>query len=91
MLPCLTKPPLVPPRAAGFLPRARQTLLFSATMPQAVQQVAGLALKGKHSFIDTIKEEDSATNVQARAQATREGAECRGQTCSSYVHLFHQC
>ncbi len=28
-------------------------------------QVAGLALKQQHSFIDTIGEEDSATNVQA--------------------------
>ncbi|PRW59356.1 DEAD box RNA helicase isoform B [Chlorella sorokiniana] len=51
-------------RVLSFLPRDRQTLLFSATMPQAVQQVAGLALKQQHSFIDTIGEEDSATNVQ---------------------------
>lgn len=40
-------------------------------MPQAVQQVAGLALKAQHSFIDTIKEEDSATNVQARQSIGR--------------------
>ena len=39
----------------GFLPRTRQTLLFSATMPQSVQQVAGLALKKEYKFIDTIK------------------------------------
>lgn len=51
-------------KVLGFLPRSRQTLLFSATMPQSVQQVAGLALKQQHAFIDTIKEEDSATNVQ---------------------------
>lgn len=57
-----TSLPLPPP--AGFLPRARQTLLFSATMPQAVQQVAGLALKQQHAFIDTIREEDADTNVQ---------------------------
>lgn len=48
----------------GFLPRNRQTLLFSATMPQSVQQVAGLALKQQHTFIDTINEDDAATNVQ---------------------------
>ncbi|EFN51650.1 hypothetical protein CHLNCDRAFT_59143 [Chlorella variabilis] len=53
----------------SFLPKSRQTLLFSATMPQAVQQVAGLALKKQHAFIDTIGEEDSATNTQARLPA----------------------
>ena len=36
--------------------------------PLACAQVAGLALKQQHSFIDTIGEEDSATNVQARAR-----------------------
>lgn len=35
-------------------------------MPQSVQQVAGLALKPQHTFIDTIKEEDSATNIQVQ-------------------------
>ena len=36
LLPCPARPPRPP---AGFLPKSRQTLLFSATMPQAVQQV----------------------------------------------------
>jgi superfamily II DNA/RNA helicase len=66
----LLTPPLPPsPRTpAGYLPRQRQTLLFSATMPQGVQQVAGLALRQGYSFIDTIKEEDTATNVQVKMQ-----------------------
>ena len=66
----------------GFLPRTRQTLLFSATMPQSVQQVAGLALKKEYKFIDTIKEEDAATNVQvggcAAAAAAVRGRGQRG-------------
>jgi ATP-dependent RNA helicase MSS116 len=47
-----------------FLPRDRQTLLFSATMPGSVHQVAGLALRPKYAFVDTVPAEDAATNVQ---------------------------
>lgn len=54
-------------KVLSFLPRARQTLLFSATMPQAVRQISGLALAAQHAFIDTIGEEDSATNTQVGA------------------------
>lgn len=46
-----------------YLPQERQTLLFSATMPQSVQKVAGLALRHDHEFIDTV-DEDTETNVQ---------------------------
>ena len=47
-----------------FLPASRQTLLFSATMPQSVQSVAGLALRKGYSFVDTVGEEQAATNSQ---------------------------
>jgi len=47
-----------------FLPKDRQTLLFSATMPKEVQQVAGLALKKEHVFVDTVEqEEETHTHV----------------------------
>lgn len=62
---------------AGFLPRQRQTLLFSATMPQAVQQVAGLALRSDYAFIDTVGQEEADTNIQVglgRALGVRGGA-----------------
>jgi len=53
-----------------FLPKERQTLLFSATLPVGVKQVAGLALKPNHAFINTVSEEDAATNVQVEQYAT---------------------
>eukprot|EP00890_Picochlorum_soloecismus_P006246 jgi/Picsp_1/6622/NSC_03965-R1_dead-box atp-dependent rna helicase 31-like len=47
-----------------FLPKNRQTLLFSATMPKEVQQVTGLALKKEHVFVDTVEqEEETHTHV----------------------------
>lgn len=42
----------------GYLPRDRQTLLFSATMPQEVQQVTGLALKKEKIVVDTVENEE---------------------------------
>lgn len=53
-------------KVLGNLPKERQTLLFSATMPQTVKQVAGLALRKEYTFIDTVKEDDSATNIQVQ-------------------------
>lgn len=53
-------------RILKFVPRQRQTLLFSATMPQAVQQVAGLALRPDYTFVDTVGEERDATNIQVQ-------------------------
>eukprot|EP00889_Picochlorum_renovo_P005624 jgi/Picre1/32654/NNA_008000.t1 len=50
-------------KIVGFLPKNRQTLLFSATMPQAVQQVAGLALKPDYTFVDTVHEKEDATHA----------------------------
>jgi hypothetical protein len=47
----------------GYLPRSRQTLLFSATLPQAVTQVVGLAMKPDHRYIDTVGEEASDTHL----------------------------
>lgn len=42
----------------SFLPKNRQTLLFSATMPQEVQQVTGLALKKDRIVVDTVEDEE---------------------------------
>ncbi len=48
----------------GYLPRDRQTLLFSATIPKGVKEVAGLALRQSHKFVDTVGKEDHDTNTQ---------------------------
>lgn len=39
--------------------RSRQTLLFSATMPQDVRKIAQLALKDQYQFVDCVGEEES--------------------------------
>ncbi|KAI3422743.1 uncharacterized protein J3R85_011830 [Psidium guajava] len=36
------------------LPRQRQSLLFSATMPKEVRRISQLVLKREHAFIDTV-------------------------------------
>ncbi|KAK4705975.1 hypothetical protein P7C70_g230, partial [Phenoliferia sp. Uapishka_3] len=41
----------------------RQTLLFSATVPQQVHQIASLALLPNHAFISTISEADANTHA----------------------------
>ncbi|GAA5970892.1 hypothetical protein JCM3765_000846 [Sporobolomyces pararoseus] len=50
----------------GFLPNRtsspRQTLLFSATIPQQVHQIASLALLPNHAFVSTIPPEEENTH-----------------------------
>ena len=50
----------------------RQTLLFSATLPADVQQVAQIATRGggKTKLIDTVGEEDQATHAHVPQRAT---------------------
>ena len=62
----------------GYLPRDRQTLLFSATIPKGVQEVAGLALKKGHNFIDTVGKEDHDTNIQVGTGLRLHGVGGRG-------------
>lgn len=56
-------------RILAALPRERQTLLFSATMPPEVRSVAGLALKRDHAFVDTVGEAASHTHEHVRQRA----------------------
>ncbi|RHY33404.1 hypothetical protein DYB32_001640 [Aphanomyces invadans] len=42
----------------AFLPTQRQTLLFSATLPESLDHIKRLALKPGHVFIDTVGEEE---------------------------------
>ena len=48
----------------SFIPRERQTLLFSATVPKQVQNIAANALRPGYAYVDCVGEEDSATNLQ---------------------------
>lgn len=53
----------------AVLPKQRQTLLFSATMPPEVRTVAGLALRRDHAFVDTVGEEATHTHEHVRQTA----------------------
>lgn len=46
----------------------RQTLLFSATVPKSVSEIAGIALKPKFEFIDTVGEDEEQTHVHVRQE-----------------------
>ena len=57
-------------RIMNFLPKQRQTLLFSATYPDQLDQVVRFALKPGYSVIDTVGvEEGPQTNTQVTQQS----------------------
>ncbi|PSS03958.1 DEAD-box ATP-dependent RNA helicase [Actinidia chinensis var. chinensis] len=47
------------------VPKQRQTLLFSATVPEEVRRICHIALKRDHEFIDTIGQGTEETHSQA--------------------------
>ncbi|TVU35904.1 hypothetical protein EJB05_17811, partial [Eragrostis curvula] len=48
----------------SFIPKERQTLLFSATVPGEVRQISHVAMKKDHVFINTVQEGDEETHAQ---------------------------
>ncbi|OWZ23565.1 DEAD/DEAH box RNA helicase [Phytophthora megakarya] len=55
-------------RIIGFLPKQRQTLLFSATLPASTEELKQVALRKDYSFVDTIDENEADTNVQTEQE-----------------------
>ncbi|KAK4418525.1 DEAD-box ATP-dependent RNA helicase 31 [Sesamum alatum] len=53
-------------KIVAAVPKQRQTLLFSATIPQEVRQVCHIALKRDHEFINTVQEGSEDTHAQVR-------------------------
>jgi superfamily II DNA/RNA helicase len=53
-------------RIITALPKERQTLLFSATVPQGVRQICHVALRRDHEFISTVEEGTEETHAQVR-------------------------
>lgn len=49
-------------RIIAALPKERQTLLFSATVPKEVNQMSQIALKREHEFINTVEEGSEETH-----------------------------
>ncbi|KAK7292797.1 hypothetical protein RJT34_15651 [Clitoria ternatea] len=48
------------------VPKQRQTLLFSATIPEEVRQVCHIALRRDHEVINTVQEGTEETHAQVR-------------------------
>lgn len=46
------------------VPKQRQTLLFSATVPPEVRQICHIALKRDHEYINTVEEGSEETHTQ---------------------------
>ena len=46
----------------------RQTLLFSATIPDQVEVIAGIAMRPQYNFVDTVGEEEQ-THLHVRQSA----------------------
>jgi len=55
-------------RILAFLPKRRQTLLFSATMPTGLREVVGLALQKSHVVIDCINDHDPNSHTNAQVE-----------------------
>lgn len=53
-------------RIISAVPKQRQTLLFSATVPDEVRQICHIALKRDHEFINTVEEGSEETHSQVR-------------------------
>jgi ATP-dependent RNA helicase MSS116 len=48
--------------------QTRQTLLFSATIPSSVSEIAGIAMRPDYNFVDTVGEESEQTHLHVQQQ-----------------------
>lgn len=48
--------------------QSRQTLLFSATIPDSVSEIAGIAMQGDYNFVDTVGEDTEQTHLHVQQQ-----------------------
>ncbi|PKA54082.1 DEAD-box ATP-dependent RNA helicase 31 [Apostasia shenzhenica] len=53
-------------KIVAAVPKQRQTLLFSATVPDEVRQICYIAMKRDHEFINTVEEGSEETHSQVR-------------------------
>ncbi|RWR93266.1 DEAD-box ATP-dependent RNA helicase 31-like protein isoform X1 [Cinnamomum micranthum f. kanehirae] len=53
-------------RIIAAVPKQRQTLLFSATIPEEVRQICHVALQKDHEFVNTVEEGSEETHSQVR-------------------------
>ncbi|KAL4159480.1 hypothetical protein PRNP1_000057 [Phytophthora ramorum] len=55
-------------RIIGYLPKQRQTLLFSAALPASTEELKRVALRSDYAFVDTIDENEADTNAQTEQE-----------------------
>jgi len=55
-------------RIIRILPKARQTLLFTATVPSQMHAVLSVAMKKDHVFIDCVGESEEQTNAMVKQE-----------------------
>jgi len=48
--------------------KTRQTLLFSATIPNQVNEIAGIAMRPNFNFVDTVGEDNEQTHLHVQQQ-----------------------
>lgn len=48
--------------------KSRQTLLFSATLPKSVSEIASIAMRKDYNFVDTVGEEAEQTHMHVQQQ-----------------------
>ncbi|KAF6134435.1 hypothetical protein GIB67_042297 [Kingdonia uniflora] len=53
-------------KIVAAVPKERQTLLFSATVPEEVRQICHVALKRDHEYINTVQEGSEETHSQVK-------------------------
>ncbi|XP_073007344.1 DEAD-box ATP-dependent RNA helicase 31-like [Typha latifolia] len=53
-------------KIVASVPKQRQTLLFSATIPEEVRQICHVAMKKDHELINTVEEGSEETHSQVR-------------------------
>ncbi|KAJ6826578.1 DEAD-box ATP-dependent RNA helicase 31-like [Iris pallida] len=53
-------------KIVAAVPKQRQTLLFSATVPDEVRQICHIAMKRDHEFVNTVEEGSEETHSQVR-------------------------
>ncbi|KAJ6839684.1 DEAD-box ATP-dependent RNA helicase 31-like [Iris pallida] len=53
-------------KIVAAVPKQRQTLLFSATVPDDVRQICYIAMKRDHEFVNTVEEGSEETHSQVR-------------------------
>ena len=46
----------------------RQTLLFSATIPNSVEEIAGIAMRPHYNFVDTVGQDEEQTHLHVQQQ-----------------------